>query len=354
MPERTGGWLPNGLCSLFICDVASFGHPERSDLDRFAVRDALYEGLRRSFDRERIPFLSCYREDRGDGALLAVPPLADTTILLTTLIDRLAAEVRRHNHVSAVMAQLRLRVSVHTGVVHSDVEGLVGTAVNHAFRLLDAEQLKLALRTTGAELALIASQRVYDDLIHHGLGLVDPSEYQQVVVNVKETVTPAWIRVPGVRTPIPGIVPAPVTIIDAQVVPPELELTTPELAPTTPGPTTPELKLKSPDPPTLPGPVAVAHTAPNLDTVVDLALDIRQLRIRQLRDQIVAELPLSLTRAIRVRRAEGDRADMTAIIRTCSAHQNGLRELLRAVRQFVGNSAQVHELSRSIDALERA
>jgi hypothetical protein len=324
--------MPNGLCSLFVCDVASFGHPARSDLDRRAVRNALYEGLRRSFDGERIPLWSCYREDRGDGALLAVPPLADTTILLTTLVDRLAAELRRHNHVSAITAQLRLRVALHTGVVHSDDEGLVGTAVNHAFRLLEAEQLKLALRETGAELALIASLRIYDDVIRHGLGLVDPGEYQQVVVVVKETVTPAWIRVPGIRTPIPAINPAPTTIIDAQIAPPE---------PMTPGP------------PTLPAQVALANPVPDLDTMVDRALDIRQLRVRHLRDQIVAELPLALARAIKARRAEGDRADVTAIIRTCRAHSHGLRDLLRVVRQFVGSPAQVDELSRSIDALER-
>jgi hypothetical protein len=87
---------------------------------------------------------------------------------------------------------------------------------------------------------------------------------------------------------------------------------------------------------------------------VDHALDIRQLRISHLRDQIVAELPLTLTRAIRMRRAEGDRADLTAIVRTCRAHPHGLRELLRVVRQFAGNSTQVDKLSKSIEALERA
>jgi hypothetical protein len=341
MPDRSGGWTPNGLCSLFVCDVASFGHPARSDLDRHAVRTALYVGLRRSFDGEGIPFRECHWEDRGDGTLLAVPPVADTTILLTTLLERLRAEVRRHNEVSAMTAQLRLRVAVHTGVVHWDGEGLVGTAVNHAFRLLDAEQLKLALDEAGADLALIASERVYDDVIRHGLGLVDPSEYQRVVISVKETVTPAWIRVPGIRTPPPAISPRLVPVIDAWVAPRE--------------PTTIDLPaLPAPGPPTLPAPLAVAHPTPGLDTVVDLALDIRQLRVRHVRDQIVAELPLALASAIRVRRAEGDRADLTAIVRTCRAHPHGLRDLLRVVRQFVGNSAQVEELSRSIDALERA
>jgi hypothetical protein len=328
------------MCSLFVCDVASFGHPARGDLDRFAVRAALYTGLRRSFDGEGIPFWSCYREDRGDGALLAVPPLVDTTILLTTLIERLRAELRQHNHVSAPTAQLRLRLAVHTGVAHFDGEGLVGTDVNHVFRLLEAEQLKLVLRETGASLALIASQRVYEDVIRHGLGLADPSEYQRVMAGVKETVAPAWIRVPGIPIPLPAIVPMALTVTDTQAAPPELK---PSGPPTLPA-----------NPPMLAAPVAVANPTPGLDALVDLALDIRQLHVRQLRDQIIAELPLALTRAIKTRRAEGDRADLTAIIRTCRAHPHGLRDLLRVVRQFAGDSPQVAEFSRSIDPLDRA
>jgi Effector-associated domain 2 len=331
MPERSDEWRPNGLCSLFVCDVASFGHPARSDLDRFAVRTALYVGLRRSFDGEGVPFGECYSEDRGDGTLLAVPPEANTSILLTTLLERLRAEVRRHNDVSATTARLRLRVAVHTGVVYSDAEGLVGTAVNHAFRLLEAEQLKLALRETSADVALIASERVYDDVIRHGLGLVDPGEYHEAVIRVKETVTRAWIRVLGIGTPHPAVSLTRVPVIDAQVVPPK---------PTSSGPLT------------LPAPVSAHPTVPSLDTLVDLALDIRQLRARPLRDQIVDELPLALTTAIKDRRAEGDRADISAIVRTCGAYPHGLHKLVRVVRQFVGNSTQVEELSRSIDALE--
>ncbi|HEU5161302.1 MAG TPA: hypothetical protein VFU43_30195 [Streptosporangiaceae bacterium] len=327
MPERSSGWRPNGLCSLFVCDIADFGHPARSDLDRAKVRMALYDGLCGSFDGEGIPFLSCYREDRGDGALLAVPPHVDVATLLTSLVDRLRADVRRHNYLSAARAQMRLRVAVHTGTVRSDPEGLVGTAVNHAFRILEAEQLRQALRRTGTDLVLIASERVYEDVIRHGDGLVDPDEYQPVEVRIKETIAPAWIRVPG--TPVPTLI-APVTVVDVD--------------PPTEPPTTP-------DPPR--AVATIADQRRDLDSVVDLALAIRQLRGRHLRNQIVAELPLALTRAIRAVRVEGDRADMAAIVRTCHEHPQGLQDLLRVVRQFVGDSAHVERLSRSIAAVEQ-
>jgi hypothetical protein len=241
--------------------------------------------------------------------------------------------VRRHNAVSVATAQIRLRLAMHAGVVQFDGEGLIGTAVNHAARLLDAEQLKEMQRHTGADVVQIASQRMYDDVIRHGLGLVDPGEYQPVLVRVKETATPAWVRVPGAWTAQAARPPAPVTVIDARGIPPA--------------------ESTFPDPPPLAPAITVIDRAPDLDALVDLVLAIRQLRGRHLRDQIIAELPLALARVLKTRRRDEDRADMSAIIRACHEHRNGLHELLRVIRQFVGDSAQVDELSRTIDAVEQ-
>jgi hypothetical protein len=263
-----------------------------------------------------------------------VPPSVDTTLLLTSLAHRLRAEVRQHNDVSTEAARMRLRLAVHTGIVHSDAEGLVGSAVNHAFRILEAPQLKQALRGTGAELALIASERVYDDIIRHGLGLVDPAEFHHVELHVKETVASAWMTLPGLAGPVLGLPSAPPTIADARVVM--------SAAPT------------APDPPQLPPAVAtIADRLPGLDDVVDRALGIRQLRSRHMRDQIVAELPLALAAVIELRRSGDGRADVAAIVRTCERYPNGLTDLLRVVRQFAGDSTQVDDLRQSIDELEQ-
>lgn len=335
MPRSSGGWTPNGLCSVFACDIASFGHRSRTDLDRHKIRTALYDGLRRSFDGTGIRYAACYREDRGDGALVVIPPSVDTATLLTSLVHRLRAEVRQHNDVSVDTAQMRLRLAVHTGIVRSDAEGLVGTAVNHVFRILEAPQLKQILRGTGAELALIASERVYDDVIRHGLGLVDPAEYHRIELRVKETGTVAWITVPGLAAPVRPVPPAPPAITriimpDTPVVPTAL------------------------DPPRLPpAPRTIADRSPGIDDVVDRALGIRQLRSRHLRNQIVAELPLALATVIEPRRSGDARTDMTAIVDACHQHPNGLNDLLRVVRRFAGDSAQVDDLKKSINELEQ-
>lgn len=339
MPRATG-WTPNGLCSLFVCDIASFGDHSRTDLHRHKIRTALYDGLRRSFDDTGIPYAACYQEDRGDGALVAVPPAVDTTVLLTSLVQRLRAAVRQHNDVSVRTARMQLRLAVHTGIVHSDAEGLVGTAVNHAFRILEAPQLKQVLRRTGAELALITSERVYDDVIRHGLGLVNPAEYHQVELEVKETLARAWITVPGMSAPVRPMPMEPPTIVDTRVVV--------SAVPTTPDP--PQL-LPGPTPAL--APVTVADRSSGLEDIVDCALRVRELRSRHLRDQVVAELPLTLATEIRPRRSDDDRTDLTAIIRTCEDHSRGLTDLLRVVRQFAGDSTQLDDLRKAVDELRQ-
>lgn len=343
MPLPTGGWIPNGLCSLFVCDIASFGDQARSDLHRHKIRTAFYEGLRRSFDDEGIPYDDCYGEDRGDGALLVVRPSVDTATLLTSLADRLTTHVRQHNEVSVETARMRLRVAVHVGFVRSDGNGLVGTAVNLAFRILEAVQLKELVQRNGADLALIASERVYDDVIQHGFGLVNRADYRPIEVRVKETVTQAWIRVPG-REAMNAAV--SFTVTDARAV------ESPDPPPAESG--RPRAMITAPDPPQREGRVTILDQRSDLDAMVEYAQAIRQLHARHLRDQIVAELPLALATLIRSRRSADDRADVYAIMSVCRAYRHGLHDLLGVVRRFAGDSPQLDKLRRSIESLEQA
>ncbi|WP_165963937.1 hypothetical protein [Actinomadura sp. KC216] len=361
MSHSSAPWTPNGLCSLFVCDIESFSTGARSDVVRHRLRQALYDGLHAAFDGAGIPFASCYREDRGDGVLIVPPPDTDPAALLAPVVERLRAEVRRHNDVSNGAARMRLRVAVHTGQVTSDRHGLVGTAVNHAFRILSAGQLREGMRRTGADLAAVASDRVHEDLIRHGLGLVDPGEYERIVARVKETEAPAWMRIPGFRPPFLPAPAAPPTIVDARVLPPAEPARRPPAAlppkaparPSLPPPSVPP-PLPPSVPPPLPPPVTVADPPPALDVAVERAMSLRELRARRLRDQIVAELPLPLATRLGTRPGGDDRADLYAIVSACRDHPRGLAELLRAVRRFAGDSPQVAEFGESIDALEHA
>jgi tetratricopeptide (TPR) repeat protein len=67
--------------------------------------------------------------------------------------------------------------------------------VNHAFRLIEAQQLKAALTDSAGVLAVIVSGWFYDEVVHHS-PLADAAAYQQITATVKETTGPAWIYLP--------------------------------------------------------------------------------------------------------------------------------------------------------------
>jgi hypothetical protein len=91
---------------------------------------------------------------------------------------------------------MRLRVALHAGEVYYDAHGVAGAAVNHAFRLAEAAQLRSALAASPGMLALIVSDWLFTEVVRHDPAAV-PGAYRQVQVTVKETTAAGWIRVPG-------------------------------------------------------------------------------------------------------------------------------------------------------------
>jgi tetratricopeptide (TPR) repeat protein len=192
-----GHWRADS--GLVTVDVVGFSHRDRSESIQVLIRATLYGMLERAFQDCDIAWDGCYVEDRGDGAIIVVPAPVPLPALVHSVVENLRAELRRYNQVAADKAVIRLRVSVHLGEVGVDDHGLVGIAVIHVFRLLDAKIFKDMLARSGAELAVIVSERVHTDAISNGRHPIDPADYFRVVVQVKETVAPAWIRVPGLR-----------------------------------------------------------------------------------------------------------------------------------------------------------
>ncbi|MDX6741920.1 hypothetical protein [Actinocorallia sp. A-T 12471] len=196
----TGGdvrqWTPAGWCVLFSCDVISYGDARRTDEVQEFLREGMYRALEASFTHVGIPFGDLYLEDRGDGVISAVPAEHDPALLVTAVFDGMKVRVKRRNRLASEVAQMRLRAAVHLGVARYDGRGLVGTDVNHLCRLLDAPAFKDAIRDSDAPVALIASERFYDDVIRKDIGVIDVEEYHRLHVSFKETSCPAWIRIP--------------------------------------------------------------------------------------------------------------------------------------------------------------
>ena len=128
--------------SIIVVDVEGFGARQRTRADQGAIRHGLYQALQLAFSRSRIGWDDCYSEDRGDGALILVPAQVPKTVLAAGVPGELAAAVRAHNQAHGPNARMRLRLALHGGEVLYDAHGVTGTAVNHAFRLLEADPLK--------------------------------------------------------------------------------------------------------------------------------------------------------------------------------------------------------------------
>ncbi|TYK52873.1 hypothetical protein FXF68_03735 [Actinomadura decatromicini] len=303
------GWRPSGHCVIVGCDIAGFGDADRSDDIRRHMRDALYTRLETSLAAGGVSFADSYWEDRGDGVLLALPPDVPVEPLLVDVADTLRAELARYNKVAADIARIRLRVSVHTGDAEFDGRGLVGAAVNHAFRILDAPAFKEALRESGAWFSLIVSERVFEEVVRRAAGRIVPDDYRRVDVAVKETDASAWIRIPGAAAPVAR---APL----------DVATTSPPLA-----------GEPAPDRPTI-------------FTLVDRMLDVPLLGSAQGRERVVGALRRDIAGAVS-RQAEA-RLDCFAILMTCLDYPGGLKELVDVTKGLAGESLSVHRLEQAI------
>jgi class 3 adenylate cyclase len=185
------------MCAVFVVDIAGFTRSDRDDDIRLYLHEKLYEYLQVAFDNSGLPWQGCFNEDRGDGALIVVPPGISFKGLIYPLPERLRDLIRRHNHVSRESASIQLRTAAHIGPVDYDGHGFVGTAVNFAFRMLEAQPFKRMLADTGAEVCLTVSDYVYENFVCHYPSLVHPGTFRAMRFQVKNTRARAWAYLPG-------------------------------------------------------------------------------------------------------------------------------------------------------------
>jgi hypothetical protein len=184
--------------TILVADIAGFSDRRRTDVHQLALRDGLTTVLRRACERSGIPWRACHREDTGDGAIVLAPPEVPKQRFAESLPHELAAALREHNAVHDHRARIRLRVALHAGEVRFDAGGVIGHAVIHACRLVDADVLRARLATAPPDdaLALIVSDRFHEDVVRHSAA-ADPASYREVRITVKETTATAWLRATG-------------------------------------------------------------------------------------------------------------------------------------------------------------
>jgi hypothetical protein len=145
--------------------------------------------------------------DRGDGILALIHPVdqAPKALLLTRAIPTLHRLSADHNdslpRTCQPQRQMRLRVVVHSGEVHYDTNGCFGEALDLAFRLLDAAQVKKALRAANGPLALVVSEDIHRSVIRHAYDGIDQRTFHPLVrVQVADRRHTGWIHIPGAAT----------------------------------------------------------------------------------------------------------------------------------------------------------
>jgi hypothetical protein len=192
-----------GHRTIFVLDIAGSTHPFRTNADRLVMREVMYGSLEEALSQvgftetERQQW---YWEDRGDGVLVLVPPDVPKSRLVAGLPERLQAVLGGHNAAMeelggdrATARQVRLRVALHAGEVAFDRRGVVGAAIDHTFRLVDAPPLRAALAGSTDACALIVSDWFYNDVVYHHEA-ARPELYQHVGCAVKGTELSAWLR----------------------------------------------------------------------------------------------------------------------------------------------------------------
>ncbi|HEU5392095.1 MAG TPA: FxSxx-COOH system tetratricopeptide repeat protein [Streptosporangiaceae bacterium] len=201
--QRT--WHEPLNCAIVFTDVAGFSSPLRNDSDRDVVRVVLYDTLRAAFEASAVPWAACYHEDRGDGAVIVVPPTVSTQRVVDPLAAELADRLRQYNRRASEVVRIQLRVALHVGPVGKDREGLTGQAVITTARILDAPVIKARMAAEQADLTFAVSDYVYEHVVRSCGGRVDPVLFEHMECQVKESHVSAWVRLAG---PVPG--PAPV------------------------------------------------------------------------------------------------------------------------------------------------
>ncbi|MEE1840862.1 hypothetical protein ABZ776_02045 [Streptomyces sp. NPDC007076] len=137
------------------------------------------------------------RQPQGDLEFAVLPEATEEASVLGPFVQHLTVRLRERNTDPAV-PRVRLRLAMDTGVVADAALGHAGPAPVAVARYVNAQQLRAVLATlTVADLAVIVSDRLFQDVVRSGGPGLDPAQYVRAHVQVKEFGGYGWIQVPG-------------------------------------------------------------------------------------------------------------------------------------------------------------
>ncbi|WP_436758559.1 hypothetical protein [Streptosporangium sp. V21-05] len=122
------------------------------------------------------------RHPGGDGEMAVIPPECDLSAVVGGFVRHLDDGLAAHNEDHGASMQIKLRMAIHIGLLKRSELGYAGPALIVLSRLLNAHQLRAALRDPrNGDLALLVSSPVYE-VVEAGVDGLRPRAFQQVHV----------------------------------------------------------------------------------------------------------------------------------------------------------------------------
>ncbi|MFJ4677869.1 hypothetical protein [Kitasatospora sp. NPDC088783] len=189
---------PDGFPPRRLCLAADMEHYSRLDTRaQSAVQADLVRLLDEAARLSGLDRTAWERQPQGDLEFAVLPETTPEPALLGPFVHHLAARLGTLNSRPAA-PRIRLRLALDTGVATSAALGHAGPAPVAVARYVNAPQLKAVLAAlTSADLAVIVSDRLFQDTVRSGRPGLDPAQYLRAHVRVKEFGGYGWIRVPG-------------------------------------------------------------------------------------------------------------------------------------------------------------
>ncbi|WP_327718806.1 hypothetical protein OG381_27840 [Streptomyces sp. NBC_00490] len=181
--------------TILLVDIERYS--DRDDVEQAYLRRMLYDITDRTLQRAGIDETLRLRADRGDSVMELIDANAPVTALLRALLSEVPAQLRAVNRMASRSAQIRLRAVLATGYVAVDEhDGWVGSDLNHACRLLDADILRTALRERADDFALCVSDPLYGGVVRHDHPGIPADGFHEVTVDSKNGPLTAWLHGP--------------------------------------------------------------------------------------------------------------------------------------------------------------
>ncbi|KUF13574.1 hypothetical protein [Streptomyces silvensis] len=181
---------------------------EYDDVDKTRMRDRVYRVLETAFTHAKVARDAVHMEDRGDGVLLAVAGRIAASRMLGLWLIEAHEKLRDENR--GLVVPLGLRIGMNIGPVRHDARGISGRAVDLACRLADTPVARELLDAEKANLVLVTSASLYEEVVSTGGKFIEPAHYSPARLELKEGEVTAWFHLPGRPAPkIPGTSAAP-------------------------------------------------------------------------------------------------------------------------------------------------